>query len=90
MYAITAEWIMIENIANIFPETKLIIAKIRPIIANPLTRFRAKLCLVMIAPAIEKCIPTIIQSQIAPKVPKNPKPASSKNDAIINGMLMIT
>ena len=45
---------MIENTANIFPESTLTTPKINPIIAKTLTKLHAELFRDTIAPAIEK------------------------------------
>ena len=81
---------IIENIANAFPVSKLIIHKASPIPALMLTMRIPNLCLENRAAEIVIWIPIMNQSKIAPNVARNPSPASSKNVTIMNGILMRT
>ena len=80
----------IENIANIFPDRTLRIAKMNPIPAKIVTKEPDQLFREINAPAIPAWIPTIIQSQTVSSVAIAPKPKSLKNAAIMNGMLIKT
>lgn len=90
IYPITTASRIIVNIENIFPDKKLMIPKVNPIIANPIMKLRDHFFLVNNAPAIVAWIESRIQFHNASTVPRNPKPASSKNIMMINGMLMST
>jgi hypothetical protein len=81
---------IIENIANVFPDSKLIIPKANPIPALMLTMRIPNHCLENRAAAIVAWIPIINQSNTAPNVARNPSPTSSKNVIMMNGILMIT
>ena len=90
MYPITTASMIIVNIENIFPDRKLMIPNVNPIIANPIMKLRDHFFLVNNAPASVAWIESSIQSHNASTVPRNPKPASPKNIIMITGKLHST
>ena len=90
IYDMTTPSMIIENIANIFPDSKLIIPKINPNPALTVAILLAVFNRANKAAAILTCIETKIQSQIVSKVDKKPSPASLKKVTMMNGILMIT